>query len=79
MFGLVFSALENRWPCFLYCHCNSKAPGLNWFLITSGALDVPFAEKDSWIASILWICYLGEAGAKALAKIIVRDFNQVVK
>lgn len=44
-------------------------------LTGGGPLDVSFAEQDPRIASILWIGYPGEAGAKALAEIIFGDFN----
>lgn len=44
-------------------------------LTGGGPLDVSFAEEDPRIASILWIGYPGEAGAKALAQIIFGDYN----
>lgn len=44
-------------------------------LTGGGPLDVSFAKKDPRIASILWIGYPGEAGAKALAEIVFGDFN----
>ena len=44
-------------------------------LTGGGPLDVSFAEEDPRIASILWIGYPGEGGAKALAEIIFGDYN----
>ncbi|XP_052195965.1 probable beta-D-xylosidase 6 [Diospyros lotus] len=46
-------------------------------LVTGGGpIDLAFAEKDSRIASILWIGYPGgEAGGNAVAEIIFGDFN----
>ena len=44
-------------------------------LTGGGPLDVSFAKGDPRIASILWIGYPGEAGAKALAEIIFGEYN----
>ncbi|XP_052195966.1 probable beta-D-xylosidase 6 [Diospyros lotus] len=52
----------------------SKRP-LVLVLAGGGPVDVSFAEKDSRIASILWIGYTGEVGGKAVAEIIFGDYN----
>lgn len=44
-------------------------------LTGGGPLDVSFAKGDPRIASILWIGYPGEAGAKALAEVIFGEYN----
>ncbi|KAF2295739.1 hypothetical protein GH714_033780 [Hevea brasiliensis] len=44
-------------------------------LTGGGPLDVSFAKLDPKVASILWIGYPGEAGAKALAEVIFGDHN----
>lgn len=44
-------------------------------LIGGGPLDVSFAKLDPRVASILWIGYPGETGAKALAEVIFGEYN----
>uniref|UniRef100_A0A2P2JCZ8 Uncharacterized protein MANES_13G104300 n=3 Tax=Rhizophora mucronata TaxID=61149 RepID=A0A2P2JCZ8_RHIMU len=44
-------------------------------LTGGGPVDISFAKIDPRIASILWIGYPGEAGAKALAEIIFGVYN----
>ncbi|KAK6923880.1 Fibronectin type III-like domain [Dillenia turbinata] len=53
---------------------SSKSP-IILVLTGGGPLDVSFAQKDPRIASILWVGYPGEAGAKALAEVIFGYYN----
>ncbi|XP_002527213.3 probable beta-D-xylosidase 6 [Ricinus communis] len=57
-----------------YVAAASKKPVI-LVLTGGGPVDVSFAKRDSRIASILWIGYPGEAGAKALADIIFGEYN----
>lgn len=52
----------------------SKKP-LILVLTGGGPVDVSFAETDPRIASIIWIGYPGETGAKALSEIIFGKYN----
>ncbi|KAK6923224.1 Glycoside hydrolase family 3 C-terminal domain, partial [Dillenia turbinata] len=53
---------------------SSKSP-IILVLMGGGPVDVSFAHKDPRIASILWVGYPGEAGAKALAEVIFGYYN----